>query len=186
MRKSCSPAVALLALALVATTPADPVAERTGPDVSSAVVFVESVCRGIGFEETECTGPSATLGRPVRCGTIRHGAVHQAAQAVALELADRGVDVLDVQVPLNAPPTQWADLPGFGPVPDMPGYSKLVYLIGDQRVLIWIDVPPLSERVSVPPPARPRQVAFKIEPLDGPFPHTLPASPVSPEQAADR
>lgn len=167
--RALAPLLAGLA-AIVAVAAAAP-----SPAGASAVEFVESVSRVIGLQERDCFGPVRKLEGVLRCGVATHGAVYQAAQAEALKLAEQGVDVLDVQVPLDPPREQLADLPGFGPAPDLPGFSRLVYLIGEHRVLIWIDAPPHGERARNAPQVRPRQIAFKIEALGGPFPHVLPA-----------
>ena len=143
-------------------------------DLLPAARFVEGLARLAELRPAPCVGPAAELRGSVWCGTVAVGHVHQLAQAQALELAEDGVDVLDVQVPLNAPPHQLAELPGFGPAPDLPGAMRLAYLVDRQRVLVWTQPLPYALRGDELHRGR-RYLVIRLEPLEGPFPHVLPA-----------
>ena len=132
---------------------------------ATATAFVEAIQRRLAVLPATCDGPLATLPGIQRCGRFAAGSAVDAAHAEAMRLAERQVPVLDVQLANGVPPYQLVALPGFEPLPQLAGFSRRTYLIGDRRVVIWFA--PADAAGS-------RRIAFTVERLTGPFPKFFP------------
>ena len=101
--------------------------------------------------------------------------MRRTAQAEALRLAERGVDVLEIEFASRVPYDLLAHLPSLGPWRELPGYTEFVFLIDKHRVVVSVDVPLRRARAVLPEGGTGSHVVIRVEPLDGPFPHLLPA-----------
>jgi hypothetical protein len=161
-------------LILVAAVAAMPRADDAGAD-APARAFLDSLGDRLELEPGTCPADLPEVPGELRCGRVPAADVFEAAQREAMRFAERGVPVLDLQFWDGVPPHQLAGLPGFRPLPPVPGYRRVAYLFEGNRVGIWIGCERADGDRFASCADRSQRVLLSLEPLEGPFPLDLPA-----------